>query len=247
MNIITYLINLDGSDQRLEQASEQLNRLNIPFSRVSAFDGRQLDPKSVAEYDQAHAISYMGRVLNGGELGCYFSHLDCARRFLATDAQYAIVLEDDMQLATDTSDVIAQALAWLEQRKMDWYLLHIGANKRKIYTTLTKISGRELMHAHYFPMTTTGLVWSRQGAQAFINEHSTIFAPVDNYLRWWLTKNNKGLSIWPPLVTTTGAQSEIDGRTVKRKSGGRSKMYGITKQRRLWSDKFVALFHKYIR
>ena len=247
MNIITYLINLDGSDQRLKQASEQLNRLNIPFTRVPAFDGRQLDLQSVPEYDQTHAIGYMGRILNGGELGCYFSHLDCARRFLATDAQYAIVLEDDMQLSANTSDVIAQTLAWLEQQKMDWYLLHIGANKRKIYTTLTTISDRELMRAHYFPMTTTGLVWSRQGAQAFINEHSTIFAPVDNYLRWWLTKNNKGLSIWPPLVTTTGAQSEIDGRTAKRKSGGRSKMYGITKQRRLWSDKFVALFHKYIR
>ena len=247
MNITTYLINLDGSDQRLKQASEQLNRLNIPFTRVPAFDGRQLDLQSVPEYDQTHAIGYMGRILNGGELGCYFSHLDCARRFLATDAQYAIVLEDDMQLSANTSDVIAQTLAWLEQQKMDWYLLHIGANKRKIYTTLTTISDRELMRAHYFPMTTTGLVWSRQGAQAFINEHSTIFAPVDNYLRWWLTKNNKGLSIWPPLVTTTGAQSEIDGRTAKRKSGGRSKMYGITKQRRLWSDKFVALFHKYIR
>jgi glycosyl transferase family 25 len=246
MNIITYLINLDGSDERLNVASQQLNNAQIPFIRISAFDGRRLDPKTIKEYDEKKALSYMGRTLKGGELGCYFSHLKCAREFLTTNAKYAIVLEDDMQLTegANTIPILNQTLAWLEENQIDWYLLHISATKRKIYTIIKSISNKEIIRSHYFPMTTTGLVWSRQGAEAFINQHQTIFAPVDNYFRWWLTRNNKGLSIWPPLVTTTGVQSDIDGSAVKRKIDGRSMMYGLRKQKRLWADKSIALLHK---
>ena len=205
-----------------------------------------MNPTSVPEYDQAHAIRYMGRALNGGELGCYFSHLNCARRFLASNAEYGIVLEDDMQLAEDMPQVITQILEWLQQNHTDWHLLHIAANKRKIYSVLTNVAGRELMCAHYFPMTTTGLVWSRAGAQAFIDQHRTIFAPVDNYFRWWLTRSDKGLSVWPPLVVANGMQSDIDTPAAKRKVLGRSRFYGLTKQQRLWTDKMIAFYHKYL-
>lgn len=246
MSLVTYLINLDGSDERLRYASEQLIESNIAFIRVPAFDGRGLDPHTISEYDEQRAIAYMGRALRGGEIGCYLSHLDCARRFLTSDAQYGIVFEDDMQLSDNAFEVIGQLLRWLELNEQKWHLLHLGANKRKIYTALAQLSGRELMRAHYFPMTTTGLIWSREGAQAFLDSHQTIFAPIDNYFRLWLTKSNMGLSVWPPLVATTGAQSEIDGQTIKRKTSGRSWSYGLAKQKRLWFDKIIALYHKYL-
>lgn len=244
MNLITYLINLDGSTERYAQAKTQLDKQNIPFERVSAFDGRQLDLSTVPEYDEAHALNYMGRTLKGGELGCYFSHLDCARRFLATDADYGMVLEDDMLLTENIYTTISQTLNWLEQQNIQFDLCHISANKRKIYTTLNTINEHEIIRAHYFPMTTTGLIWSRQGAESFIANHNKIFAPVDNYLRLWLTKSNLGLSIWPPLVRTTGAESDIDGHIAKRKTSNRSIKYGWIKQRRLWADKLIALCHK---
>lgn len=248
MNIVTYLINLDDSKDRLDYASQQLQNAGIAFTRISAFDGRHLDLKTIKEYNEKKALAYMGRTLKGGELGCYFSHLKCVQAFLASDAKYAMVLEDDMQLVEDkkTMPILQDIIAWLETNQNHWYLLHIGATKRKIYTTKANIFNREIIQAHYFPMTTTGLVWSRQGAQAFLDEHQTIFAPVDNYFRWWLTKNNKGFSIWPPLVTTTGAQSDIDGHTLKRKNNGRSLKYGLAKQKRLWSDKLIALYHKWV-
>ncbi len=86
MNLITFLTNLDGSDDRLNSARAQLDQQGIAFTRVSAFDGRGLNLTEVRDYDEAHAVRYMGRKLKGGELGCYYSHLDCARRFLASDA-----------------------------------------------------------------------------------------------------------------------------------------------------------------
>ena len=245
MNLITFLINLDGSDDRLNSARMQLEQQGIAFTRVSAFDGRNLNLAEVSDYDEARAISYMGRKLKGGELGCYYSHLDCARRFLASDATHAMVLEDDMRLIGEIMPTVQQHVNWLQVNAPDWHLLHIAANKRKIYTTVNQWQSSELMHAHYFPMTTTGLIWSRAGAQAFIDAHSKIFAPVDNYFRWWLTRSDKGYSVWPALVTTTGADSDIDTRQAQRKVAGRSRFYGLIKQRRLWADKLKAFHHKY--
>ena len=40
MKVVTYLINLDGSDQRLASATAQLNQAGWDFSRFSAYDGQ---------------------------------------------------------------------------------------------------------------------------------------------------------------------------------------------------------------
>ena len=64
MKLITYLINLDGSDERLSSARVQLEQQGITFTRVSAFDGRGLNLAEVSDYDEAHALRYMGRKLN---------------------------------------------------------------------------------------------------------------------------------------------------------------------------------------
>lgn len=93
-------------------------------------------------------------------------------------------------------------------------------------------------------MTATGLVWSRKGAQAFVANHHKIFAPVDNYFRFWLTRNNKGFAVLPSIVVASGVDSEVDA-VVKRKMTGRSRWYGLAKQRRLWVDKTIAIYHKW--
>ncbi|MCP2039943.1 glycosyl transferase family 25 [Neisseria sp. HSC-16F19] len=245
MKIRFYLINLDGSDERLTQASEALAAEQVAFERVSAYDGRGIDPTSIADYNEAAALAYMGRTLKGGELGCYFSHLDCARRFLASDADFGVVLEDDMLPAPDLMAKTSGFLTWLtENPSAGWYLINIGALKRKIFTPLHRIDGHELARAHYFPMTTTGIIWSRAGAEAFVAQALPVYAPVDNFFRHWLTGNDKGLSVYPPLVAASGMESDIDGAVVKRKTQGRSMWYRVLKQRRLWADKFKAWQHK---
>ena len=82
MHVAVYLINLDGSDDRLREASGQLESAGVTFERVAAFDGRGLRIEEFPDYDAKGARSYMGRPLRGGEIGCYLSHLECACRFL---------------------------------------------------------------------------------------------------------------------------------------------------------------------
>lgn len=250
MQSSVYLINLDGSDQRLDRATRQLQAEGLAFERVAAFDGRQLSVDQFPDYDAEAARKYMGRPMLGGEIGCYLSHLDCARRFLAGPAEHCVVFEDDMLLVPGTAEFLDQSLAWLASKSVEWHLMNIGARRHKIYTPLHEFDfagqGHLLTRAHYFPMTTTGLVWSRQGASAFVSGHHRIFAPVDNYFRYWLTRSNMGLAVMPPLVTAADFDSEISSSAGPgRSKQGRRLDYGLIKQKRLMIDKAIALRHRW--
>lgn len=247
MKIATYLINLDGSADRLAAATAQLQTHGIAFERIAAVDGRKFVVDELPIYDKKRALRYMGRNLVGGEIGCYMSHMKCAEAFLASDADIAIVIEDDMQCQSNFVAAIQEAVQWLESHgHADWQVFNFGNQKMKLATALQPLrSAAEpcvLQHAHYFPMTTTGVVWSRAGATAFLREteRQGIFAPVDNFLRYWQTRANKGYCFWPPLVSTTGADSEIDGKTARKKHR-RAAHYFFSKQARLWQDKALAL------
>jgi glycosyl transferase family 25 len=243
-----YLINLDDNEERLFSAASQLRIHSIEFERISAFDGRCLDLGQFEQYDRGHALSYMGRELVGGEIGCYISHMRCAEAFLKSGKEFCVVLEDDFKIdCPDFSRIIADTLNWLETtRSIDWLLINIGNERLKLSTPIYKSRcSRHILHlAHYFPMTTTGLIWSRRGAELFLRNSNSIFAPVDNYFRYWLTRQGGGLSFSPPLISTTSAPSTIDA-AVRRTRQKRAVFHGLIKQKRLWVDKFLAIGKKY--
>lgn len=160
--IAVYVINLDISTERLDLFKSQLDAFGIAFERVAAVDGRHLDLATVTELDVDRATAYMGRNLVGGELGCYYSHLAAASRFLASDAQYGLVLEDDALLRCNLKNLLAEVLPDLEIVDPDWLLINLGSGKKKLSTFLSRycVDGHDctLVAAHYYPMSTLGIV-----------------------------------------------------------------------------------------
>lgn len=249
MKVVTYLINLDGSDQRLEQATKQLNAVNWPFERFSAFDGRGKALTKFSQYDDQAAQDLLGRRLLNSELGCYLSHYGCAEKFLTTDADYLVVLEDDMKIDAHFHEQLQAILAYLDTNKnLDWYLVNIAAKKKKFAKDITQINSINLWHAFYFPIRGLGLIWSRQGAEAFVQAGRTINMPVDIFFQTWLSKNAKGLGVWPALVRPAGLDSDILGTVAtqgisRKEKENRAFSYGFKKQKRMWRDRAYALKH----
>ena len=135
MNYITLVINLDDSTERLQSVDVQLKQQAIAYQRVPAFDGRKMSPYDCNLYNERKAIAYMGRSLLGGEIGCYLSHLKCAKKLLESNATYALVLEDDVKINCKLKEIIESFLEYAENEKdLDWDLINIGAKELKIYT-----------------------------------------------------------------------------------------------------------------
>ena len=86
------VINLEGSDERLESVRHMLDREQVAWRRMPAVDGRHGMPEGDYDYDEAVAIIRHDRPMNTGEIGCYLSHIKALRMFLAGEAACAVVL-----------------------------------------------------------------------------------------------------------------------------------------------------------
>lgn len=118
---LTYVINMDGATDRMAHMAAELARVGIPFMRQPGVVGMQLpypnENFSTWSYKYLHGRAWAPR-----ELGCYLSHIECLRNFLRTDAQYALILEDDVRITGDLKAVIAQAMDF----SADWNMLRLS-------------------------------------------------------------------------------------------------------------------------
>ena len=107
--IETWVINLDRAPERLARIAAQLDRLGLTWTRLPAVDARALQPAQRAALDDVAYRRKHGKEPVLGELGCYLSHVEVMRRFVAGGAPYALVLEDDVQLR-DSLPAVLQGL-----------------------------------------------------------------------------------------------------------------------------------------
>jgi len=119
----TWVINLDRAPERLERIRAQLQRLQLPWMRLAAFDARSLAPAQRAALDERAYRRLHGMAPIAGELGCYLSHVEVMRRFLDGDADFALVLEDDVLL----HDSLPAVLQGLMARPQRWDMVKLSA------------------------------------------------------------------------------------------------------------------------
>jgi glycosyl transferase, family 25 len=107
----TWVINLDRAPDRLARITEQLQRLQLPFTRLSAVDARTMTASEQAALDAPNYCRQHGMTPLLGELGCYLSHVRLMQQFLQSEAEFAMVLEDDVMLHDGLPAVLQGLLA----------------------------------------------------------------------------------------------------------------------------------------
>jgi glycosyl transferase, family 25 len=119
----TWVINLDRAPERWARISAQLQRLQLPFEKITAVDARHLTQQQLLELDEPNYRRKHGMTPVLGELGCYLSHVAVMQAFLASDADYALVLEDDVLL----HDSLPAVLAGLHRQRRRWDMCKLSA------------------------------------------------------------------------------------------------------------------------
>ena len=109
--LMTWVINLDRAPDRLARIAMQLQGQQLPFTRLSAVDARALSTAQLAAFDEAGFRRKHGMLPALGELGCYLSHVAVMQQFLASEAEFALVLEDDVLLHDSLPAVLKGLMA----------------------------------------------------------------------------------------------------------------------------------------
>jgi len=205
--IVSYVIHLDRAGRRRANARALAARL--PRAEIlAAIEGRSLSPAETARHfrPHLHPPPYPFAPLPG-EIGCFLSHRACWRRLVDSDAEAALIAEDDV--VPDARFDAALALA----------LRHVAPGRYIRFAQKDRESGSEIDRAGevalLLPRTVglgTGLqLVGRAAAERLLALSAPFDRPVDAFLQMrWLT----GIEMlalcpggWAPLDGPAGAST----------------------------------------
>jgi len=232
-----FVINLKQSVHRREAVQRDADRLGLHLSFVDAVDGRKTNDLSSFGYSLRANRDEYGRLLTAGEVGCYASHLKVARMFLSLPNSYAIVLEDDAKLDIGFADFYNNAPSILQNVGRDIALINLCniavSNKRSDSVFEIKSGSISLHETFEFPTVARGILWSKSGANHFIDKGKVIAKPVDHFFKDWLTRNEGGYCLRRPVVESHGFSSDIGSGTSRRElSFGEALRYDYARAKR---------------
>jgi len=123
-----FVISLASSADRRKRMSERLNHLSFNFRFL---DGVDLRGQSITEhpsYDSPRRRLYFGRDLEAAELGCLLAHRNAYQAMVDESLPHALILEDDVDLASDLPAVIEA----LVDSPIEWDIIRF-LDKKKVY------------------------------------------------------------------------------------------------------------------
>jgi glycosyl transferase family 25 len=173
----TWVINLDRAPERLARARSQLEALALPWTRLAAVDARALTPAQAALLDDVAYRRKHGMAPSLGELGCYLSHVEVMRALLASELEFALVLEDDVLLHPSLPAVLEGLLACRER----WDVAKLSA-----VHSGTPVPYLEVAPGHWLAVMlsrctgSSAYVLNRKAAQAYLAGLLPMSLPYDH-------------------------------------------------------------------
>jgi glycosyl transferase family 25 len=105
------IISADRALDRKAAITKNFHHLGLEPHFSPAIMGDELSPGELAKLAGDHGL------LTKGEIGCALSHLKIYRDFLATDAPYWFVFEDDIQLTKEFVRDLPRICAFMDARR----------------------------------------------------------------------------------------------------------------------------------
>lgn len=181
--MLAYVINLDHATDRWSRVEETLVAAGMQYQRVSAVYGKHLTLPHPDFAGWKYRL-YHGKRPNLGQIGCFLSHLEVYRRFLASDAEYAMVCEDDILVAEDIRAVLDAAV----QHSELWDILRCSGFHDPHPLKVTPLVGTYQLAVSMTRLCGTGCyVVNRKAAAALLQKMAPMRLPIDHSLdREWM-------------------------------------------------------------
>ena len=224
--MLRFVINLDSSKDRLAVVSKRLQELGVPFERMPAVNGRALSDEEIAQitypYNHFESRVRFTRELTKGEVGCFLSHRKCWERLLESDKQWAMIMEDDIQI----SNLAPNYMLSTEWIPPDVHICQLSVCSSHPVTgtirdEVLKVDDDVTLVVPLNPPPVGCMCYliSRKAAELAVKLSEKLPAPVDDFLfTLWFEIANK-FTVWrtsPTLVIPTiGVESDIGSRAKK--------------------------------
>lgn len=242
---------------RSSELERQLALQGLGWTHVDGVDLRRM-PLSADNYvDQEAARILLRRDMSPGEIGCALAHRNVYKRILASDCEYAIVLEDDAVLVDriDLSlvvDVLRSALPRMLQLRTNPSTSIVIPGQQ-----LVAASGARAFRVGVPPTSTVGYAINRPAAMALIDNDRRVSNVAD-----WPIRATMAIAFFapasPPVTFDSSATSVIGSRATPLSKWGvrasRLSRLGRTvlhttwfKHRELYGSYRTYFMHEFVR
>ena len=220
--MLRFVINLDRFPERWQAMQERLEKFGLTAERISAVDGRNLSEKKrknwVPALDDISKINCPREILPG-EIGCFISHRLCWQKLVDSNDDWALVLEDDIELSDRSINYIADT-NWIPEN-IHLVQLHIWGRSWSSRVSRHKIqlaTGDWLLKPIHPPaLGTQAYLISKIAAKEALRLSNTLPCPVDNFLSGIYSSFAKKFATYrlnPAVVTTTDLPSSINAKNI---------------------------------
>jgi glycosyl transferase family 25 len=175
-----HVINLDRCEARWTRTAQRLSDLGVSFSRAPAHDGALLSPDEIAQFTSFRPRHHNGPWL-AGQVGCFLSHLAVWSAISRSDAQYHVVLEDDMVPSESAARYLTSS-DWVPANA-DILRLETSTNRIRLAKPVRpKTTDREVHRVRSTAWCAGAYIITKHAAQTLIQLPPITHEPVDLFL-----------------------------------------------------------------
>lgn len=166
LGVKIYYLNLDRDTVRRNDMEQQAREQGVVLHRVPGILGTDLTDKDLTSYDSARRMRSMPTQIGAGEQGCIMSHLKAMKTFLASDAKYAVILEDDAVILPG----FTEKLRYIIEHTSGWGYVKFYSEPTKMFETPRNPEGAKVKLAFHkkLPWGAVGYMLTRDAAQKLL-------------------------------------------------------------------------------
>lgn len=184
----SYVINLDQDTHKLAHVTTVLERENIPFERLSGIYAKTLSQEYLESVADKNAFeSFHGMPIKAGTIGCYLSHVEAWKKFLATSNEFAVIMEDDIEFRKEYHGQIKQLIENVMKNKDYWDILSFELSHEGMPLEVKKIDNVFSVKYYLTHVSHSGMYMiNRKAAVALLSGALPMKLNLDHYLtRTW--------------------------------------------------------------
>ena len=171
----TFVINLRDATERWKHMKEALDHVGLAYNRIDAVVGKDLELPN-RNFNERRFNILTGKHKSYGEIGCYLSHIKALKVFLKSSSNYALILEDDVNLPNHLLKLVDEAITHSKY----WDLLRLSSSRDGQYIKITDLSyNSELAYNTRVLKNTGAYVINRKAAQACVDKLLPMCLPYD--------------------------------------------------------------------
>jgi len=200
MKIIIFVMNPDKYLDRRLALTELLKKTPFQFKFIAINDELELAPSAIAKnHDSKRTVDSFGRDFSRGELASTLNHLLSYSKFLDSENDLAIIMEDDAHFIVDEFIfVIEHLIKIIDIRKPQVYLLtpvisYLNSNSKNLgddYKLVEVIQSWD----------SSGYIITREAAKKMIKANSKSWFIADDWVRYKRHANVDIYNVIPSII-----------------------------------------------